>query len=251
MMNASELRQANYQPDPNKYNRKFEGKMLIQSFNICIKNGEKRDIFLDKFINNNTVISSKGDENFISEFSLFQNEKQKENAIKLDKDEKICYKAKYIINLGKPKKSKKEKKLLKKKKNVIIDSEGWHLFFDNLVADKNNIIQVFKENNYLPLISEYIVADNKKDTHVFLLFRSSYTYNEKIHPDIFNYKEIMPQISECKYWTENQALMNLCKDPNNYITNIDRKRMETTRENLLFLDYDIVTLAKMGKISLH
>ena len=41
MMNASELSQENYQPDPNKYNRKFEGKMLIQSFNICIKNGEK------------------------------------------------------------------------------------------------------------------------------------------------------------------------------------------------------------------
>ena len=251
MKNVSELRQANNQPDPNKYYRKFEGKMLIQSFNICIKNGEKRDKFLDKFINNNTVISSKGDENFISEFSLFQNEKQKENAIKLDKDEKIGYKAKYIINLGKHKKSKKEKKLLKKKENVIINSEGWHLFFENLVADKNNIIQVFKENNYLPLISEYIVADNKKDTHVFLLFHSSYTYNEKIHPDVFNYKEIMPQISECKYWTENQALMNLCKDPNNYITNIDRKRMETTRQNLLFLDYDIVALAKMGKISLH
>ena len=250
MMNVSDLIQANYQSDPNKYNRKFEGKMLIQSFNICIKNGEKRDKFLDKFINNKTV-KSKGDENCISEFSLFQNEKQKENAIKLDKDEKICYKAKYIINLGKPKKSKKEKKLLKKKENVIIDSEGWHLFFDNLVADKNNIIQELKENNYLHLISECIVADNKKDTHVFLLFRSSYTYNEKIHPDVFNYKEIMPQITECKYWTENQSLTNLCKDPKNYITNIDKKRMETTRQNLLFLDYDIVTLKKKKKISLH
>ena len=76
MMNASELRQTNCQPDPDKYNRKFEGKMLIQSFNICIKNGEKRDKFLDKFINNKTV-KSKGDENCISEFSLFQNEKQR------------------------------------------------------------------------------------------------------------------------------------------------------------------------------
>ena len=61
----------------------------------------------------------------------------------------------------------------------------------------------------------------------------------------------MPQISECKYQTDNQALLKLCKDPNNYITNIDSKRMETARQNLSFLDYDIVKLAKMGKISLY
>ena len=95
-MNTSELRQANYQPESKKYNREFEGKMLIQSFNICIKKGEKKDEFLDKFINNKTV-KSKGDDNCISEFSLFQNEKQKENAIKLDKDEKFVIKSNTLL----------------------------------------------------------------------------------------------------------------------------------------------------------
>ncbi len=86
---------------------------------------------------------------------------------------------------------------------------------------------------------------------MFLLFNSSYTYNKKIDPEVFNYKDIVPKISECQYWTDNKTLLNLCKDPNNYITNIDGKRMETARQNLSFLDYDIIKLAKMGKISLH
>ena len=249
-MKASELRQVNYEHEAMKHIKNFEGKMHVQSFNVNNKEEEKKDKFQDDIMNKNEV-NNKGDENCVKEFSLIENEKQEENCLKLDEEEKLRYKAKFIINLGNPKKSKKEEKLSKKKGNVIIDSEGWYLLFKNFIADKNSIIQVFKVNYYLPIISEYIVANSAKDTHVFLLFNSSYTYNKKIDPGAFNYKDIMPQISECKYWTDNQALLKLCKDPNNYITNIDSKRMETARQNLSFLDYDIVKLAKMGKISLH
>ena len=249
-MNTSELRKVNDEHDSKKHIKNFEGKMHVQSFNVDIKKEEKKDEFQDDIMKNNKDNNKRG-ENCGNEFSLLEKEKQEENCLKLDEEEKLRYKAKFIINLGNPKKSKKEEKLSKKKGNVIIDSEGWYLLFKNFIADKNSIIQVFKVNYYLPIISEYIVANSAKDTHVFLLFNSSYTYNKKIDPGAFNYKDIMPQISECKYWTDNQALLNLCKDPNNYITNIDRKRMETARQNLSFLDYDIVKLAKMGKISLH
>ena len=249
-MKASELRQVNYEHDAMKHIKNFEGKMHVQSFNVNNNEEEKKDKFQDDIMNKNEV-NNKGDENCVKEFSLIENEKQEENCLKLDEEEKLHYKTKFMINLGKPKKNKKEKKLSKKKGNSIIDSEGWYLLYENLVADKNNIVQAFKVNYYLPIISEYIVANSEKDTHVFLLFNSSYTYNEKISPEVFNYKDIVPQISECQYWTDNKALSNLCKDPNNYITNIDGKRMETARQNLSFLDYDIIKLAKMGKISLH
>ena len=82
---------------------------------------------------------------------------------------------------------KKLKKCSNNKKNTI-SSQCWHLLYKNLISDnKQNIINILKNNPNIPEIKEYIITNIQSDTHVFLKLNKIYNYNKKYNDDIFKY----------------------------------------------------------------
>ena len=142
---------------------------------------------------------------------------------------------------------KKLKKCHSKKKNKI-SSQCWHLIYKDITADKQDIINSLKKTANIPVIDEYIIANIQSDTHVFLKFISNYSYNKKVNDDNFKYDNIVPVITPCKYWTEIDVLLK--DDEKNYITNIDKEKMELARKNKSVLNNDVISLVDEGLIDI-
>ena len=113
-----------------------------------------------------------------------------------------------------------------------------------------SIIKVFEENEKMPHLKQYIIASDNIGMHLYIEFGSNLTFNKNINPNNFNYENNIPKISECDKWTEIDGLLYLCKDENNYITNIDIKKLDFERNNRLIQLNSINKMVKMGEIIL-
>ena len=136
------------------------------------------------------------------------------------------------------------------KKRHSIKSNRLYLYYKNKNIDKMSIIKVFEENEKIPHLKQYIIASDNIGMHLYIEFGSNLSFNKKINPNNFNYENSIPKISECDKWTEIDALLHLCKDENNYITNIDIKKLDFERNNRLIQLNGINKMVKMGEIIL-
>ena len=118
------------------------------------------DTFDTNTINTNDILETK---------FLYLDEDEEELKEKKNLEEKIILKKNF-------KNKKKDNKL---KENINIKSKTWYLLFKNIIADKKSVIKKLKNSENLPQIKEYIVANIKTDTHVYLELNKMYTYNKK------------------------------------------------------------------------
>ena len=142
---------------------------------------------------------------------------------------------------------KRLKKCRSKKKNKI-SSQCWHLIYKDIKADKQDIITSLKKSANIPDIDEYIIANIQSDIHVFLKFISIYSSTKKVNDDNFKYDNVVPVISPCKYWTEIEVLLK--DDEKNFISNIDRDKIELARRNKIVLNNDVISLVDEGLIDI-
>ena len=201
----------------NMINRKLKTKEKLRS-SCLLNNKRKRSPYIDipdDDINDNTSYDNPGFKN-MSDIKQFQENMMNNHNLNLSEDEDDK-----VIPMKKKKGWPKGKKRKKKVINDILNARckcillRYNKIMNLSLKEKEKLLKIAYDNFKKGTIEYYAVADNRKDTYMFLQYFDTIEINENENK-LLKYKDITPEISIIYNIS---FMLNICTDYSSYYSN--------------------------------